>query len=136
MSPESLTAVAGRAALPVALVVDDNAGMRVLIRALLADITSSVVECADGDSAVTIFERVRPDWVLMDISMAGVDGLAATRRIRASHPDARVVMVTEHGENAYREASMAAGAVGFVRKDALLDLPALLLSLPAAGVSA
>jgi CheY-like chemotaxis protein len=136
MSPESLSPVADRTAPPVVLVVDDNAGMRVLIRALLAGITASVVECADGDSAVTLFGRVRPDWVLMDISMAGVDGLTATRRIRASYPDARIVMVTEHGESAYREASMAAGAVGFVRKDALIDLPALLLSLSAAGASA
>ena len=100
--------------------------MRALIRSLVEEINPVVHECADGESALELYAKVRPDWVLMDVKMGGMDGIAATRAIRKSDPGARVVIVTEYGDDQSRAAAMAAGACGFVLKQDLLDLPALL----------
>lgn len=113
------------------LLVDDNAAMRALIRTLVESSGPVVYECADGESAVAMYERVAPDWVLMDLKMGAMDGLAATRAIRQSDPDARVVIVTEMADDRSRAAAANAGAAGFLAKQNLLELPAL-LARPAA----
>jgi len=100
--------------------------MRALIRSLVEGVSAAVHECADGASAVALYDRVHPDWVLMDIEMGGLDGIAATRAIRRSDPGAHVIIVTEHGEAQYQEAASAAGATAFVLKDNLLELPGML----------
>ena len=107
--------------------------MRALIRNLVEESGPVVYECADGESAVALYDRVRPDWVLMDLKMAGMGGLAATRAIRRSHPTARVVIVTELTDELSRAAAADAGASGFVPKQNLLDLPALLARAEAGG---
>lgn len=109
-----------------ALVVEDNPAMRALIRSLVEGIGWSVHECADGERAVPLYARVRPDWVLMDVKLPGMDGIAATRAILRSDPSARIVIVTEHRDEYYRRAASAAGAVGFLLKEHLLELPNLL----------
>jgi DNA-binding NarL/FixJ family response regulator len=62
----------------------------------------------------------------MDIKLGGMDGFATARAIRRSDPRARIIIITEHGEEEYRRAAYAVGACGFVLKDNLLELPALL----------
>ena len=109
----------------VLLLVDDNASMRALIRSLVQDV-GAVHECGDGETAVELYARIHPDWVLMDIRLGEMDGIAATRAIRRLDPDARVIIVTEHEEQEYRGAAEAAGACGFVLKGNLLALPGLL----------
>lgn len=104
--------------------------MRALIRGLVGEVASAVHECGDGVTAVAQYQRLKPDWVLMDIRMEGMDGIVATRMIRAADPAARVIMVTEHGSPRLRRAAQAAGAVGFVLKDNLRELPALLTGSP------
>lgn len=111
---------------PVVLVVEDNATMRGLIRSLVEEIASEVHECGDGEGAVALYPRLRPDWVLMDISMKGIGGIQATRDIRRIDPEARIVMVTEHGDRRHRDEARAAGACAFVLKENLLSLPSLL----------
>jgi len=115
---------AGRA--PIVLLVEDNPGMRSLIRSVLMDITTRVHEFEDGQSALDAYSLIRPNWVLMDIEMEGMNGIAATRAIRRLDPDARVVVVTAHGDEPHRRAAAAAGACAFVLKDDLLELPSLL----------
>lgn len=117
---------------PVVLLVEDNLAMRALIRSLVEESFPTIHECGDGASAVALFTRFRPDWVLMDITLDGVDGITATRAIRRLDPTARIVIVTEHGDDAHRQAAITAGAVGFVLKENLLELK-LLLSGSGAG---
>ena len=113
---------------PVVLLVEDNAAMRTLIRSLVESVAPTVYECADGASAVDLYVRLRPDAVLMDVNLDGMDGIAATRAIREADPDARVIIVTEHGDEEYRRAALAAGASGYLLKQDLRGLPALLAS--------
>ena len=67
---------------------------RALIRTVLAGLADDVTECADGDEAVAAYGAERPDWVLMDLQMARMGGLEATRRLLAADPTARVLIVT------------------------------------------
>jgi CheY-like chemotaxis protein len=118
---------------PSVLIVDDNAPMRALIRSLIEGVSSAVHECADGETAVELYGRVHPDWVLMDVKMGGMDGIAATQAIRQSDPAARIIIVTEHREEEYVREAREAGASGFVGKENLLALPALLTGRPDRG---
>ena len=68
----------------------------------------------------------RPDIVLMDVKMAGMDGLAATRQIRQAFPEARIVMVSQWDDRALRDAARAAGAEAYVGKSDLLPLRRIL----------
>ena len=65
---------------------------------------------------------VRPDWVLMDIRMKEVDGLAAAQQITTAWPGARVVIVTSYNDASLRDAARQAGACGYVLKDNLLEI--------------
>lgn len=112
----------------VVLIVEDNARMRAFIRSLLDGIATAVHECEDAATALRLSAEVQPDAVLMDIALGpnSADGIAATRLIHAAHPLVRIVMVTENSGPQYRAAATAAGASGFVGKDSLLELPAML----------
>ena len=104
------------------LVVDDNPGVRKVIRNLLASVAREICECGDGAGVLTLFRRERPDFVLMDIQMEGVNGIIATRQIKAADPTARIIIVTDYDQADLREAAYQAGACGYVLKENLLDL--------------
>lgn len=108
------------------LIIDDNPQMRRLLRRVLTGLFTEVCECADGTEAVAAYSHQQPDWVLMDIEMPEVDGLTATRRIRAEFPAAQIVMVTQYDDRELRAAASAAGVSGYVLKDDLLSLRSLL----------
>ncbi|XVQ14094.1 response regulator [Spirillospora sp. CA-255316] len=74
-------------------------------------------EAADGLEAVTAARRLRPDVVLMDIRMPGIDGLEAARRVLADDPACRVLMLTTFDLDQYVYSALAAGASGFLLKD-------------------
>ena len=107
------------------LIVDDSQPMRELIKMTLAGVAEVVGECADGADALDCYEANRPDWVLMDWEMR-TDGLTATRRIIKAHPQARILIVTNHDDDTLRTAAIEAGARGFVLKDDLLALSSFL----------
>src|SRR5687767_6030421 len=104
------------------LIVDDNPVMRRTIMRIVRDLTDRIIECADGSEALLAYQANLPEWVLMDVQMPKKDGLTATREIRAAFPKARIVIVTDHGDDCIREAATQAGACGFVMKENLLEL--------------
>jgi len=109
------------------LIVEDNEPMRQMIKELLGDLTEAFTECADGAQALAAYRRYRPDWVLMDIKLEEMDGLLATRQIKAAFPEARVVIVTGHDDARLREAAHSAGACAYVNKENLLELRQVLI---------
>ncbi len=111
------------------LIIEDNRTVRSLVRRALMDITVDIWECADGSDALAAYTYHRPDVVLMDIHMPGLDGLAATRRIRRFNPAAKVVMVTDYDGEDLKEAAHEAGACGYVLKQNLMALVPLLEKL-------
>ena len=115
------------------LIVDDNANVRRLIRILLADVADAIYEGADGMEALALYAAERPDFVLMDIQMAIMDGITATQRIRAADAAARIIIVTDYNEPDLREAARQAGACGYVVKDNLQEIVGLLQVLDTGG---
>lgn len=103
-------------------IVDDSPNMRETIKSVLGDLSAEFIEASDGDEAVKLYADRKPDLVIMDIRMERMDGIAATRVIRAHSPDARVVVVTHYDDSDLRDAARKAGAIGYVLKD---DLSAL-----------
>jgi NarL family two-component system response regulator LiaR len=102
------------------LVVDDHAVVRSGLSAFLLafDDLEQVGEAASGDEAVGLCTRIRPDVVLMDLMMPGMDGVAATRVIREKAPDIQVIVLTSFGEQERVQAALKAGAIGYLLKDA------------------
>lgn len=102
------------------LLVDDQALVRAGFRMVLdaqPDITV-VGEAGDGVEAVALAGRLAPDIVLIDIRMPRLDGVEATRRILATDPAARVIVLTTFDLDEYVYAALGAGASGFLLKDA------------------
>ena len=112
------------------MIVDDNPEMRRVRRRTLSSVATEIVECEGGAEALEAYARWRPDWVLMDIEMAGGDGISATRQITAAFPEARVVILTSHGDEPLRVAARESGAYGYVLKENLFELRRLLRASP------
>jgi CheY-like chemotaxis protein len=104
------------------LIVDDSQPMRELIKMMLNGVAEVVGECADGAEALDAYTRLQPDWVLMDIAMKDVDGIAATRQIIDADPKARVLIVTDYNDDVLRQAAREAGACQYIVKEDLLDI--------------
>lgn len=101
------------------LVADDQALVRGSFGVLIdtAPGLRVVGEAGTGAEAVELAARERPDVVLMDVRMPEMDGLEATRRICAAHPDVRVLILTTFDLDAYVYGALRAGASGFLLKD-------------------
>jgi two-component system invasion response regulator UvrY len=99
------------------MLVDDHALVRMGFRMLLADAQVEVVaEAADGEQACQLYSRARPDVVVMDLSMPGMGGLEAVRRLLAQDPKARVLALSAHEDTAHPRRVLRAGALGYLAK--------------------
>ncbi len=114
------------------MVADDHAIVREGLERLIgtADDLELVGMAADGAEAVELARERNPDIVLMDLSMAGMDGVEATRRIVAEHEDIRVVVLTSFGEEQRITDALNAGAHGYLLKH--VDTDTLLAAIRSA----
>jgi len=101
------------------LLVDDHPLVRAGLTTLIgtADDLEIVGEAGGGEQAVARVGELGPEVVLMDLSMPGMDGIEATRRILAEHPQVRVVVLTSFADEGRVADALAAGAVGYLLKD-------------------
>jgi two-component system cell cycle response regulator DivK len=102
----------------IVLIVDDNRASRELIRAILKPVRCNITEATHGQQALDLMQQERPDLVLLDIDMPGLDGLAVLKKMRqdASLADLPVVAVTAFAMEGDREKGMAAGFTAYVTK--------------------
>jgi len=106
---------------PVTVVVaDDQSAVREGLVLLLGTLPGIAVtgEAEDGEAAVEAVAAKNPQVVLMDLNMPQVDGVEATRRIRASHPGTQVVVLTTYSDDESIIGALRAGALGYLTKDA------------------
>lgn len=107
------------------LIVDDQAPFRHAARAVVRRLDGFEVvgEADTGEEAVAAADRLAPELVLMDINLPGIDGVEATRRIVADHPDTVVVLVSTYEEADLPEGAATCGAVGYLQKAAVRPQP-------------
>jgi two-component system, chemotaxis family, chemotaxis protein CheY len=99
------------------LIVDDSPIIARKLTMMVELLGYKVVKtAATGTEAITAYRACRPDVVTMDITMPDMDGIEATRRIMAEFPDAKIVMVTSHGQEKMVLDALKAGAKGYVLK--------------------
>jgi DNA-binding NarL/FixJ family response regulator len=101
------------------LLVDDHKIMRAGLRSLLENTAnvSVVAEAEDGRQAVQLASQLRPDLVIMDISMPKLNGMEATRQIMAELPDTKIIALSMHSDKRFLVEMFQAGAVGYLLKD-------------------
>lgn len=108
------------------LLVDDHALLRAGMRVLLSttDHIHLLGEASKGEQAVQLYQQLRPAIVIMDLSMPGIGGLEAIRRILAHDPDAKILVFSVHHEQIFVSRALQAGAKGYITKN---SAPRLLL---------
>ena len=122
------------------MIADDHPGARAIIRTIMTSQGVEMRECSSGEEALQLAREFKPDWVILDVHMPGMNGFQAAAAIRAEHPRAIIVIVSSDSHPHHREAARAAGAVGFVPKEKLFELRQFLnpaaTSRPASGGNA
>ena len=104
------------------MLVDDHALVRMGFRMLLTDARAEVVaEAESGEQACLDYPRIKPDVVVMDLSMPGMGGLEAVRRLLAQDPKARVLALSAHEDTAHPRRVLRAGALGYLAKRSAPD---------------
>jgi len=100
------------------LLVDDHAVVRTGFRLLLQSLAeiSVIAEAESGEAACQRFFELEPDVVVLDLAMPGMGGLEALRRIRARHPEARVLALSAHDDPMHARRALREGAMGFLSK--------------------
>ena len=120
---------------PIILIVEDNDSVRRSLREWLEEAFPKYqfIEAASGEEAINITQAKAPCAVIMDISLPGMNGIEATRHIKATMLTTQVVILTIHEEKAFRNDAAAAGASAYVPKRAMWKelVPALVAVLAA-----
>ena len=118
------------------LLADDHRMLRDSLRRSMEDNGFDVVgEAGDGAEAVRLAQELRPDVVLMDVSMPTLDGVEATRQISRLVPEAQVVMLTMHADGDVMARAIQAGAIGYLVKDCAITDVVSAVDLAASGES-
>jgi DNA-binding NarL/FixJ family response regulator len=101
---------------PRLLIADDHTILLEGLKALLAPEFEVVATAGDGRAVLEAAEKHRPDVVLLDITMPGLNGIEAARRLKESNPDLKLIILTMHGDLSFVSAAFEAGASGYVLK--------------------
>jgi CheY-like chemotaxis protein len=104
------------------LIVEDCEEFRRMIVSMLRAYYDEIYECTDGKDAKAAYAKYKPDWVLMDIEMKEMDGLTATKKIKTTYPEARVVIMTQYQDKEVEIEAQLVGAEKFVLKDNIVDI--------------
>lgn len=117
------------------LLVDDHELVRRGLRSFLNSRTDILIvgEAESGEQALTLAQDVKPDVVIMDISMPGMDGMEATRRLKSQYPECNVLALTVHEDKQYFIEMLSAGASGYITKQAAADELGAAIQSVAAG---
>lgn len=101
------------------VLADDHAPYRAVVKMILSEKPGMEVigEADDGFQLLSLLDRLSPNMVILDISMPKLDGIQATRWIRKSHPDMKVLVLTMHSERVFLSGALGAGAQGYLLKD-------------------
>ena len=101
------------------LIADDHEVVRDGLKNILVNLgnVNVVAEVANGEDAVSAYETTKPDLVIMDISMPGMNGIEATRIIKENDPNAKILVLTMHDNQEYLNQIIRSGAKGFVLKN-------------------
>jgi|SRR5450432_3646464 two-component system chemotaxis response regulator CheY len=101
------------------LLVDDEAHIRKFVRLLLRHLgVTKIFEAANGKEGLEVYEKERPDLVMLDINMPVMDGIETLRALKAMNPDSVVVMLTSLANRQMIGEAVALGAANYIRKDA------------------
>ncbi len=105
------------------LIADDNLPFRARLKAFLATYpeVEIVGEAEDGQAALRLAGELKPDVVLMDVKMRGMNGLSATEQLNSQLPHVKVIILSQYDLEAYQRAAEASGACAFVAKKDLVD---------------
>ena len=105
------------------MIVDDHNLVREGLKAVFSqgDEVEVIGEAGSGEEAIEMVDKVKPDVILMDISMPGINGIQATKLIRNKHPDAKIVILTMLDQEGYVYEAIKAGATGYMLKSTSSD---------------
>lgn len=119
------------------LLADDHRMLREGLRRSLEEFGFTVVaEARNGAEALDLVQSAQPNIVLMDVTMPGLDGVEATRQIKAEHPEVRIVVLTMHADQDILTEAIRAGANGYLVKDCSVDEIAMAIDAVAVGETA
>ena len=93
-----------------------------LVRALVEGLPVAISECRNGSQALAVCREVQPDWILIDLDLAGTDALAATRQIALLYPHSRILLLSEDDNPKLRDIATKAGVWAIVLKESLIDV--------------
>jgi DNA-binding NarL/FixJ family response regulator len=103
----------------IILIVEDHDGIRHSIKQWLSKVfeKNEIIEATTGEDAVEICKKMKPDVVIMDIKLPGINGIVATKQIKKALPDTKVIMLTVYDIPAFQTGALEAGADAFISKN-------------------